>query len=286
MASRHISRPRHSGHLGRRREKSHTQQKVLVLASGSSISATPTKDICGIPIHALGPSDAAAAIVSAARDRLPLAIHLCNAYTLSLVDRDRRLSMALVNSDLNLPDGTPVAWLLRSSGVMAPARGPELVRDVVDRGQEWGLSHFFWGGGEGIAAGMAERLKREFPRLVIADTVAPPYRVPTDIDLREVAERATSQAADVIWVGLGTPKQDYVVAQLSELTSRPVVPVGAAFDIISGKVREAPRILRGSGLEWLFRLAMEPRRLWKRYLFGNFRFIFTYLRHLFAHHDV
>ncbi|WP_425474863.1 WecB/TagA/CpsF family glycosyltransferase [Nocardioides cheoyonin] len=209
----------------------------------------------------------------------PLEVHLCNAYTLSLVDGDDELRASLQRAHLNLPDGTPVAWLGRSAGTTGPVRGPGLVGDVAKLGVPAGLRHYYFGGKEGVAARMAERLAEHAPGLQVAGTECPPFHALTDEDLDEVADRIRRSNATIVWVGLGTPRQDYVVPRLAQRLNMPIIPVGAAFDFWSGDVAEAPKWLHGTGLEWIHRLLSEPRRLARRYLFGNPRFLSSAARH-------
>lgn len=246
---------------------------------GEHGTAAPTGRVCGVDIAAVGLWEAAGAIVDAAVRRAPLQVHLCNAYTLSLVDRDRELRKALDTSDLNLPDGTPVAWLLRRAGADGPVRGPDLVPEVVKRGVATEVRHYFWGGADGVAERAAARVCESVPGALVAGCESPPFRDLTDEELSALADRLRASGANVLWVGLGTPRQDYVVPRLTERFDGPVVPVGAAFDFLAGTVPEAPPFLRGTGLEWMHRLASEPKRLWRRYLLGNPRFVAAALRH-------
>jgi N-acetylglucosaminyldiphosphoundecaprenol N-acetyl-beta-D-mannosaminyltransferase len=234
--------------------------------------------VCSVPIAAVGASEAASRIVETAVAGECLQVHLCNAYTLSLVDLDTRMRAALDAADLNLADGAPVAWLGRSAGLAGPVRGAELVGEVWRQGGGH-LRHFLYGGKDGVADEMAAALRADFPDAVVAGTETPPFRPLTDEDVAELAERVQLSGANVLWIGLGTPRQDYLVHQLADSLSIPIVPVGAAFDFWSGAVREAPKVLHGSGLEWMHRLASEPRRLWRRYLVGNPRFLLTAWRH-------
>jgi N-acetylglucosaminyldiphosphoundecaprenol N-acetyl-beta-D-mannosaminyltransferase len=233
---------------------------------------------CGVPIAAVDLDRAAKLVVTRARAGIGYQVHLCNAFTLSLVDGDRALREALGAADLNLADGVPVAWLGRGSGVDGPVRGASLVGEVVRRGEP-DVRHYLYGGTAGVAELMAERLEREFPGISVVGTECPPFRPLEAEDVRELADRVRASGAGVVWVGLGTPRQDYLVHALAPLVERPVVPVGAAFDFWSGTVKEAPELLRRSGLEWLFRLVAEPRRLWRRYLIGNPRFLLSAWRH-------
>jgi N-acetylglucosaminyldiphosphoundecaprenol N-acetyl-beta-D-mannosaminyltransferase len=111
------------------------------------------------------------------------------------------------------------------------------------------------------------------PGLVVSGLECPPWRDLDDGELQSLADRITQAGADVVWIGLGTPRQDYLVRQLAPLLDCVVVPVGAAFDFLAGRVGEAPASLHGSGFEWVHRLVKEPRRLWRRYLLGNPKFV-------------
>lgn len=250
--------------------------------SGSALSPSlPSFEnylVCGIGIAAITPQAAGELIARRAVAGGAFQVHLCNAYTLSLVNSDPRLRSGLEQADLNLPDGAPVAWLGRRLGTAGPVRGPALVGDVARSGSEYGLRHYLYGGAPGTAEAMAGRLRRHAPGVRVVGWESPPYREVTDSDLDAVAQRVQAVNAQVVWVGLGTPRQDYVVPLLARRAGVTVVPVGAAFDFWAGSVRQAPRFLHGTGLEWVYRLGVEPRRLWRRYLFGNPRFVVNALR--------
>jgi N-acetylglucosaminyldiphosphoundecaprenol N-acetyl-beta-D-mannosaminyltransferase len=249
------------------------------LAMGAASSEEiRTYEVCRIPIADLDTAAAAACIVVAAAARMRCQVHLCNAYTLSLVDRDPQLRDALFAGDLNLADGAPVAWLGRTQGVAGPVRGPGLVDAVASLGL--GVArHYLWGGNDGVADGMADGLRAAIPGVEIVGTETPPFTPLTDQELIDLAVRVRASGANILWVGLGTPRQDYAVHRLAPLLEMPIVPVGAAFDFWSGAVKEAPAFLHGSGLEWMYRLTREPRRLWRRYLLGNPRFLLSAWRH-------
>lgn len=233
--------------------------------------------VCGVQINALTPLEAAHFLIGAGKGRVPTQVHLCNAYTLSLVASDAVLRAALECSDLNLPDGTPVAWLGRGVGTSGPVRGPDLVADVVSLGRSHGLSHYFFGSAPGVAEKMADQLQGLFPGAKVVGTESPPFAPLSDADLEDAAARIANSGANILWLGIGTPRQDYLVPRLGERLSMPVVPVGAAFDFWAGQVPQAPTWMHGKGVEWLHRLASEPRRLWRRYLIGNPRFVINHL---------
>jgi N-acetylglucosaminyldiphosphoundecaprenol N-acetyl-beta-D-mannosaminyltransferase len=237
-----------------------------------------TYPVCSVPIAALDAPRAAAQIVDSAVAEESLQVHLCNAYTLSLVDGDARMRAALLAGDLNLADGAPVAWLGRATGAVGPVRGAELVGEVWRQGGGR-VRHYLYGGKDGVADQMADALRAITPEAVVAGTETPPFRPLTDADLDAIVARVRASGANILWIGLGTPRQDYLVHRLSESLAIPIVPVGAAFDFWSGAIKEAPRMLHGSGLEWLHRLLSEPRRLWRRYLLGNPRFLLSAWRH-------
>jgi N-acetylglucosaminyldiphosphoundecaprenol N-acetyl-beta-D-mannosaminyltransferase len=248
-----------------------------LLSNATATTGARRYAVCGIPINDLDASAAADLIVSHAVTGSSFQVHLCNAYTLSLVDRDPRLRDALLAGDLNLPDGAPVAWLARRTD-SGPVRGPGLVDAVATAGRGI-VRHYLWGGKDGIAERMADRLRHAIPSVEIVGTETPPFRQLSDEDLVALADRVRASGANILWVGLGTPRQDYVVHRLAPLLNMPIVPVGAAFDFWSGAVQEAPAFLHGSGLEWVYRLSREPRRLWRRYLIGNPRFLVSAWRH-------
>lgn len=224
---------------------------------------------------AVGPQRAAHLITA----RRVKKVHLCNVYTLSQADRDSELRRALALADMNLPDGAPIAWLGWRSGVRTVVRGPSLLMDVMRTGKSQDLSHYLYGGAPGIADRMKKCLEQQIPGVKVVATECPPYRKLDDDEVAALGGRITSSGADIVWIGLGTPKQDYLVHRLALYTEATLVPAGAAFGFISGSVKEAPTWLHGSGLEWLYRLMREPKQLWYRYLIGGPRFVVVACRH-------
>ena len=241
-------------------------------------TSAATYAVCSVEITATDAAGGAARIVRDAVAGRPCQVHLCNAYTLSLVDNDQQMRDALYAADLNLADGTPVAWLGRHLGMQRPVRGADLVGEVVRQG-DGHLRHYLYGGKDGVAEKVVTALAGHVPGVSVVGTETPPFTPITDGDLDALVERVRASGANVLWIGLGTPRQDYLVHRLAPQLSIPVVPVGAAFDFWSGEVKAAPKVLHGTGLEWLHRLASEPRRLWRRYLLGNPRFLLSAWRH-------
>jgi N-acetylglucosaminyldiphosphoundecaprenol N-acetyl-beta-D-mannosaminyltransferase len=235
--------------------------------------------VCGVQVSPLSPSAAADEITQRAKNNVVTEVHLCNAFTLSLVDGDARLRHALGTAHLNFPDGAPVAWMGRRHGVVGPVRGPQLVRDVARLSAPHGIAHYFFGGAPGIAQQLADVLIHDYPGICVVGVESPPFGDQSVNELRAAGLRMADAGAAIVWVGLGTPRQDYVVPHLAQHSRAVVVPVGAAFDFLTSRVAEAPAFLHGTGLEWIHRLSHEPRRLWRRYLLGNPRFLRSAIAH-------
>ena len=186
----------------------------------------------------------------------------------------------LNRGDLNVPDGMSVAWALRLRGVRTERlAGADAMRRLATWGRDRGIRHYLYGGRPVVVEALAEWFRRAGAE--VAGTEAPPFRPTSDEELRDAAERIRAAGTDLVWVGLGTPRQDVVAGRLRDLGAAPVLLcVGAAFDFVSGARRRAPRWMQAAGLEWAFRLAAEPRRLWRRYLLGGPRFVGAVTRDL------
>jgi len=182
----------------------------------------------------------------------------------------------LNSADAVVPDGMPLVWLGRRKGHHLPRRvyGPDLVLEFCEKTAGRGYRHFFYGGEPGVPKRLAESLKRRFPTIEVCGTLSPPMRPLEPEEDKEIVSMISRAAPDVLWVGLGTPKQERWMHEHRDQLHIPVmVSVGAAFDILSGRRSQAPRWMREHGLEWLFRLLQEPRRLWRRYLIYGTEFI-------------
>ncbi|MEM9033475.1 MAG: WecB/TagA/CpsF family glycosyltransferase [Actinomycetota bacterium] len=190
--------------------------------------------------------------------------------------RDAELTRIHNESGITTTDGMPLVWLSRRAGVRPVTRvyGPDLMLAIMERSVGAGWSHFFYGGADGVADLLAERLRGRFPGLRVAGTFCPPFRALSDAEEHDVVELINRSGADFVWVGLSTPKQERWMSGMRDRLAPPVLlGVGAAFDFHAGLVRQAPVFIQRSGFEWLFRLAMDPKRLWRRYLTNNPRFI-------------
>lgn len=166
------------------------------------------------------------------------------------------------------PDGMPLVWAGRWAGAdwMGRVYGPDLLLEICLESLERGWSHYFYGAGPGVADELSSRLHSRFPGLKVVGTHTPPFRDITQEEVANVAQTINDSGADIVWVGLSSPKQERWMHQFRPLLDAAVlVGIGAAFDIHAGRIRQAPRWMQRSGLEWAFRIAVEPRRLWRRY---------------------
>ena len=190
--------------------------------------------------------------------------------------RDARLRQVHNRSGLTTPDGMPMVWLSHLAGFRHVERvyGPDLMLELCRRSVVKGFRHFFYGGAPGVAEKLAARLTARFPGLLVVGTFTPPFRLLTEEEDAFVCDLINRAEPHFVWVGLSTPKQELWMAEHRGRLHAPVlIGVGAAFDFHSGRVRQAPRWMQRTGLEWMYRLAREPRRLWKRYLTNNPLFV-------------
>ena len=175
------------------------------------------------------------------------------------------------------PDGMPMVWMGRLQGQRSIRRvyGPDLMLNLCENSRVENFSHFLYGGVPGIADALANKLRERFPGLNVVGTFSPPFRQLNDLELRELQRRVREARPDFFWVGLSTPKQERFMTQYMSILpeTKIFIGVGAAFDLLTGRIRQAPPWMQSAGLEWFFRLTQEPKRLWKRYLVSNPLFI-------------
>jgi len=208
-------------------------------------------------------------------------VHLANAYTVALADKDSAYRAILSNEAVNFPDGRPLSVISRVRGDKPPlsqVRGPQLFLDVLDAGRERQLKHFLLGSTDEVLELIHTNVELQYPGVLFVGAESPPFRVLTPVELAEQDARIADSKADIVWVGLGTPKQDVEVKRIANSLPVVAMAVGAAFDFTAGTLKPAPHWVRRLGVEWLHRLVSEPRRLWKRYLFGNARFLVAVCR--------
>lgn len=216
------------------------------------------------------------------RERSPSTVVFCTASTIVEGQRDPALRRALSEASLVTADGMPLVWLGRRQvgDPVGRVYGPDFMKAFLSAAP--GVRHFFYGGSPETLERLVSRLSVQHPSLEIAGSLSPEIADPNEIRDEDVAEINRSRA-DVVWVGLGHPKQELWMQRHRDLIDAPVLAgVGAAFDYLSGAKREAPTWMKEHGLQWLHRLGSEPRRLWRRYLIGNSRFAWTVMRELIS----
>lgn len=243
----------------------------------------PRFNVLGTGVHALSLDEARDRLVAARGQRHLGYVCCATAYNTDLARADAALRRAYNAALLTTPDGMPLVWLGRWHGHRGITRvyGPDLLLATCDAGRAAGLRHFFYGGAPGVAEQLRAALTARFPGLVVAGTFTPPFRELTADELAALQRQVAAARPDVLWVGLSTPKQEqFMAATWDRLEAGVLVGVGAAFDFHSGRVPQAPRWMQRGGLEWLHRLATEPRRLWRRYLVHNPLFVIRTLAQL------
>jgi N-acetylglucosaminyldiphosphoundecaprenol N-acetyl-beta-D-mannosaminyltransferase len=212
---------------------------------------------------------------------------VCNVHTVMASREDPELRAALMSSSLNVPDGQPLVWAINALGNSLPGRvyGPELMARACAHAAERGHRFYLYGGrNQGALVQLALNLRKRYPGVKIVGGYSPPHRALTSEEEEAVTEEINRARADVVWVGIGVPKQEKWMARMRPRLESPLlIGVGAAFDFHAGLVPQAPAWMQEAGLEWAYRLAHEPRRLWRRYLRYNPRFLSAFARQLAEH---
>ena len=196
----------------------------------------------------------------------------CNVHSVMTARRDAQVHRALAEADLATPDGMPLVWALRRRGHPKQSRvyGPDLMEYALPHGVPLGWKHYFFGATDDTLDRLIERAERLAPGIQIVGRLAPPFRPLTAQEDDDIVASIRDSGADLVWVGLGMPKQELWMHRMQDrLPGVHLLGVGAAFDLLSGTVPQAPDWIQERGLEWAYRLWREPRRLWRRYLFNN-----------------
>ena len=237
--------------------------------------SSPPVNVLGVPISAINMEQALAEIARRIVARDPTYVCVCTVHSVMDCQRWEDLRSLFRAAGLVTPDGMPLVWLARREHRhVSRVYGPDLMLAELDRSQVTGHRHFFYGGGPGIGELLGRRRRERFPAITVAGVEEPPFAPLDDLCTDDVAERINRAGADIVWVGIGSPKQERWMSRMRSRLEAPVlIGVGAAFDFHSGLVPQAPRWMQRSGLEWLHRLSTDPKRLWRRYLVDNAWFI-------------
>lgn len=244
-------------------------------------------ELLGTPMNVIDYEQALAWIEDAVADRQPGYVCVANVHTVMAAAEDPELRDALLGSSINVPDGMPLVWAMNLLGHPLRTRvyGPELMARACARAARTGERFYLYGGrNQGALVQLALNLRRRYPGIRIVGGYSPPHRPLGEAERTAVAREINAARPDVVWVGIGVPKQEKWMAQMRPRLQAPVlVGVGAAFDFHAGLVAQAPPFMQEAGLEWAYRLAQEPRRLWRRYTRYNPRFVHAFTRQLIAH---
>ena len=236
------------------------------------IRAVPRVDVLGVGVSAINMDIAIDVIDRWITSGTRHYVCITGVHGVMESQRDEALRRIHNEAGLVTPDGMPLVWLSRWRGWRNTSRvyGPDLMLALCERSLATGYRHYFYGGQPGVPEQLARRLQQRFPGLTVTGTFSPPFRPLSDAEETEIVARINDARPDIVWVGLGTPKQERWMSQhVSRLHASALIGVGAAFDLHAGLRRQAPSWMQRSGLEWLFRLGQEPRRLWRRYLVNN-----------------
>jgi N-acetylglucosaminyldiphosphoundecaprenol N-acetyl-beta-D-mannosaminyltransferase len=230
------------------------------------------RNIIGIMIDAVDYEVAVDRVVSAAQNGRGMAISALAVHGLMTGVLDPEQKFRLNHFDLLVPDGQPVRWaldLIHGAGLRDRVYGPNLTLKVCARAAEEGLGVYFYGSTTAILSSLRSFLAIKFPQLRIVAMEPSKFRRLTPEEKEELAARVRGSGASLLFVGLGCPRQEVFAYEFRDILSMPILAVGAAFPFLAGKMPQAPQWMQDAGLEWLFRLSTEPRRLWRRYLFLN-----------------
>jgi N-acetylglucosaminyldiphosphoundecaprenol N-acetyl-beta-D-mannosaminyltransferase len=230
------------------------------------------KNILGILVDATDYEAAVERIIQAARQQQPFAVSAAAVHAVMEGVLSQTHKYRLNHSDLVLPDGQPVRWalnLLHGAALAKRVYGPELTLRLCARAEKENLGVYFYGSTEDTLSALRCNLERRFPRLRISGMEPSRFRRLCNQERDCLVQRIRESGAELLFLGLGCPRQDVWAFEFKERISMPIVAVGGAFGVWAGKIPQAPAWMQDRGLEWLFRLCSEPRRLWRRYLFLN-----------------
>lgn len=268
------------------RDRAQASQRVDASApdiqrSGSPDAAPLSGDspdfytVLGVPISITSLDDASARIHRWARDDRGRFVFIREVAGLMATLENPELMELHRRASMVTPDGMPLVWLGKLKGKpVSRTCGPDLMNRVLSDSEASGLRHYFYGGKEGVAEKLRASFIKRFPKLQVVGIGCPPFRPLTPNELSEVADEINASGADVVWIGISSPKQEFLMRDLQPLVHCTMLGVGAAFDFHSGEVSRAPVWMQKSGFEWLYRLGSEPGRLWKRYLVQGPQFVF------------
>jgi N-acetylglucosaminyldiphosphoundecaprenol N-acetyl-beta-D-mannosaminyltransferase len=230
------------------------------------------RDVLGVLVDAVDREAAVARVIRAARRFEPYQVTALAVHGVMTGTRNETYRKRLNGFDLVVPDGQPVRWalnLLHGTRLKSPVRGTDLVVGLLAAAEREALPVFFYGSKPETLERVVERVEDRFPRPRVAGVMPSAFRAVDEQDQAEIADKVRGSGAAIVFVGLGCPRQETFVSAMSRGVGVPLIAVGAAFDYLAGTLREPPRLIGRWGLEWAWRLLLEPRRLWRRYVLLN-----------------
>lgn len=251
---------------------------MVLTANGDSVRTVP---VCGLPVAVLDYAGAVEAIFGWARrqDRA-YAVEAANTHVAALARRDEEFGSAMSRFDLVCPDGMPLVWaanytLSEDDRMKDRVYGPTLMLRAIEASEkEADIGHFFLGGMESTLESLENRFSEDHPNARLAGSYSPPFGEWPEAEFERICDHIRQSGANIVWVGLGCPKQEkWIAKNLDRLPPAVYLGIGAAFAFHAGEVSQAPMMLQRIGMEWLYRLLMEPRRLFRRYLVNNTLFV-------------
>jgi N-acetylglucosaminyldiphosphoundecaprenol N-acetyl-beta-D-mannosaminyltransferase len=243
--------------------------------------------ILGVPLSVTDYDETIAWIDASIAHREKGYVCVAATHTIMVCNEDPELREAVLNASMTVPDGQPLVWAMNALGGDLEERvyGPELMARYCERAAQNGTRMYLYGGrNQGALVQLALNLRQRFPGVKIVGGYSPPFRDLSEEEEDAIVAEMNNSGADVVWVGVGAPKQEKWMAAMRERLDAPVLlGVGAAFDFHAGLVPQAPLWMQSAGLEWSYRLAHEPRRLWRRYARYNPRFVTGFARQYLRH---
>jgi N-acetylglucosaminyldiphosphoundecaprenol N-acetyl-beta-D-mannosaminyltransferase len=242
-----------------------------------AVKALPRANVLGVGVHVLNMDAAVDFIEAAVAGNVKGYVCVTAIHCVIEAQRDDKFRTILNRAFLVTPDGMPTVWVGKAQGHRRMERvyGPDMMLELCRRSVEKGYTHFIFGGADGVAQELTSKLRSRFPGIKIVGSYTPPFRPLNQEEEAELIAQVDAARPDFFWVGLSSPKQDrFMAAYLDRLNVKVMIGVGAAFDIHSGRNKDAPKWMQRSGLHWLFRLLQEPRRLFWRYMINNPQFIY------------
>ena len=242
----------------------------------NTVSTSRRVNVLGVGVTPLDARQTIDVIDAAIKDGAKNYICVTGVHGIMEAQQDPGLRRIINRSMITTADGRPTVWVgwLQGFRKMKQLTGPNLMLQLCEESVAKGQTHFFYGGDLGVAEQLKQSFQRRYPGLRVVGTYTPPFRPLNEQEEQELLETVSQLKPDLFWVGLSTPKQERFMAQyVGKLDTKVMLGVGAAFDIHTGRIKESPEWLKATGMQWFHRMWQEPRRLWKRYLYNNPRFI-------------